>query len=291
MVEQGWVGAYRKARWNGYARLTRLAEGRPTVVRFAGALAMAAVTAACAQIQLHTPLSPVPYTGQVFAVLLSGALLGSRWGALSQSLYLGLGLVGLPVYAHGSSGPDVLLGLSGGYLLGFILAAAFIGRAAERRTLHSSPGLLLGAPVGLGVLVVLAAVDLAYLTGRPSHLETLGQVDYTSRDALVTLALLLGFFASIGGLVAFAWLRRVQRERLETFLAMVVGVLIIYAVGALVFWLVASGLESHQPVTASKVVELAVVPFVPADLFKAALALGVVAAALPRRAERLYHGA
>ncbi len=96
-------------------------------------LAAAALTAASAQISIPVPGSPVPVTGQTFAVLLSGAALGANRGAAAMSLYVLLGLVGLPVYADASSGWSVVWGATGGYLIGFVIAAYVLGRLAEAR--------------------------------------------------------------------------------------------------------------------------------------------------------------
>jgi biotin transport system substrate-specific component len=75
----------------------------------------------------------VPISGQTFAVLLTGAALGMRAGAASQALYLLMGAVGLPVFTDGQSGLEVLFGSTSGYLFGFVVAAAVIGRMAESR--------------------------------------------------------------------------------------------------------------------------------------------------------------
>jgi biotin transport system substrate-specific component len=83
-----------------------------------------------AQIAIPVPPSPVPVTGQTLAVVLAGAALGARRGAASQLLYVLLGLF-LPVYADGASGAHVIWGSSGGYLVGFVVAAGLIGYAAE----------------------------------------------------------------------------------------------------------------------------------------------------------------
>jgi biotin transport system substrate-specific component len=90
-------------------------------------------TAICAQISIPVPGSPVPVTGQTFAVLVAGAALGANRGAASMLLYMALGLIGLPVYSDGESGFQVIWGATGGYIVGFILAAYVIGRLAEAR--------------------------------------------------------------------------------------------------------------------------------------------------------------
>ncbi|MCF8129242.1 MAG: biotin transporter BioY [Deltaproteobacteria bacterium] len=73
------------------------------------------------------PLPPVPITLQTLFVGLAGALLGARLGALSQVIYLLIGIIGLPVFNGGKAGLGVLLGPTGGYLIGFVVGAWVIG--------------------------------------------------------------------------------------------------------------------------------------------------------------------
>ncbi|MEE9464514.1 MAG: biotin transporter BioY [Candidatus Neomarinimicrobiota bacterium] len=87
---------------------------------------------ASAQLTIHLPFSPVPITGQTFAVLLVGALLGSVRGGMVVLLYLAEGLSGLPVFAGGGAGPGIILGPTGGYLVGFVPAVIIVGFLAER---------------------------------------------------------------------------------------------------------------------------------------------------------------
>ena len=118
-----------------------LAAGRPTLADrvvarglatdIALIAAGAALTAVAAQIAV--PLWPVPVTGQTLAVLLVGVFLGATRAALSLSLYAVLGIVGLPVFSEGSSGWTVIAGPTGGYIIGFIFAAAFTGWLAQRQ--------------------------------------------------------------------------------------------------------------------------------------------------------------
>lgn len=93
----------------------------------------AGIVAAAAQVAIPLPFTPVPITGQTFAVLLVGASLGAGRGTASLVLYVLVGIVGAPVYADGAHGWAVLTGASGGYLVGFVAAAAVTGRLAERR--------------------------------------------------------------------------------------------------------------------------------------------------------------
>ncbi len=93
-------------------------------------LSFSALTALSAQIAFY--IGPVPITGQTFSVLLAGALLGSRRGALSQLTYLGVGAMGAPIFAGWHGGIGVLMGPTGGYLIGFVAAAFVVGFLAER---------------------------------------------------------------------------------------------------------------------------------------------------------------
>ena len=121
-------------------------------------VALASVaTAVAAQVAVHLPWTPVPLTGQTFAVLLSGAVLGWRRAFLAQALYLLEGACGLPVFAGGAAGAHLLAGPTGGYLVAFPFAAALTGFLAERRWdrgfLSMLAALLLGSAVifGLGL--------------------------------------------------------------------------------------------------------------------------------------------
>lgn len=117
-----------------------IAAGRPTIADrlFSRTIALdlvlvaagAALTSIAAQIAI--PLWPVPITMQTLAVLLVGVSLGALRGALSMVLYAVLGIVGLPVFSDASSGFSVIAGPTGGYIVGFIFAAAFTGWLAQR---------------------------------------------------------------------------------------------------------------------------------------------------------------
>jgi len=92
----------------------------------------AGLVAACAQISIHLGFTPVPITAQTFAVVLVGAALGSALGTASLLLYLLVGLAGAPVYSQHKHGWEVVSGSTGGYLVGFIVAAAATGWLAQR---------------------------------------------------------------------------------------------------------------------------------------------------------------
>ncbi len=89
-------------------------------------------TALAAQVEIRLPWTPVPISGQSFAVLLSGLVLGSRRAFLAQLLYLSYGAAGLPVFSGGAAGLIRLMGPTGGYLIAFPFAALVTGFLAER---------------------------------------------------------------------------------------------------------------------------------------------------------------
>jgi biotin transport system substrate-specific component len=91
------------------------------------------LVAGCAQISVNLGFTPVPVTGQTFAVVLVGASLGAVRGTASLLLYLWLGVAGAPIYAHHAHGWNVLTSASGGYIVGFVIASAVTGWLAEHR--------------------------------------------------------------------------------------------------------------------------------------------------------------
>lgn len=144
----------------------------------------AGLTGAAAQVSIHTPLSPVPFTLQTLAVLLVGATLGSVRGLLSMSLYLLAGVAGVPWFAahgHGWGGPSF------GYLIGFLIAAGLVGALAERRAdrhVATSALLMLAGNV---VIYVVGAGWLAHdLHLSPQTAFTLGVRPFVASDLLKT---------------------------------------------------------------------------------------------------------
>ena len=111
--------------------------------------------------QVTVPVGPVPITLQVLFVLLSGLILGARLGFLSQALYLSLGLIGLPVFAHLSSGLATLYGPTGGYLMAFPLASYLAGLFAGKGKVFQ----LLGSLLAIGVIYLLGWARLGFILG------------------------------------------------------------------------------------------------------------------------------
>jgi len=151
--------------------IDRIPVGRNLATDAMWVVAFGLVTAASAQITIHLPNLPVPITGQTFAVLLSGAVLGWRRGLLSQVAYLGAGAAGLPVFADGAGSAMHLVGPSGGFLLCFPLAAALVGFLVEQGLAQSS-WKLVGALLSADVLILLAGSTWLRLLFRVSFAQS-----------------------------------------------------------------------------------------------------------------------
>lgn len=129
----------------------------------------ALLTAAAAQISIPLGFTPVPLTGQTFAVLLAGGVLGANRGAASQLLYVILGAIGLPFYADGASGitADGALIATFGYLIGFVVAAWVVGLMAERQQDRSIMSAIPAFLTGTVIIYAIGASVLAWRLGVP----------------------------------------------------------------------------------------------------------------------------
>lgn len=151
------------------------------------------INAAAAQVSIPLPFTPVPVTGQTFAVLLTGALLGSRLGASSLLLYLAEGAAGLPVFALGRSGLATLLGPTGGYLIAFPVAAFVVGWLAERGWDRQILATALAMAVGNVVIYAGGVSWLTRFAGGLAQTVQLGMLPFLIGDfvKLVLAAVLL----------------------------------------------------------------------------------------------------
>jgi biotin transport system substrate-specific component len=197
-----------------------LAVGRPTLADrvFSRTLAVdlvlivagAALTAIAAQ--LAVPMWPVPITGQTLAVLLVGMSLGAVRGGLSMALYAVLGGLGLPVFSDSESGWGVLLGPTGGYIVGFVIAAAVTGWLAQlewdRKALRA-------------FVAALAGTVTTFAVGIPWLATWLGANGYDNALPVVLDGGLYPFIvggvikSAVGaGIISLAWLglRRTDRN-------------------------------------------------------------------------------
>jgi len=146
-----------------------------TSVRVLSVGFVAVLTAAAAQLSFPLPFTPVPFTIQPMIVLIGAAALGSRLGALSQLLYLTLGLAGLPVFAFSPELPQGflrLMGPTGGYLMAYPLAAFVTGLLAERGLDRRYLTSFLAMAVGLTVIFAGGVLWLANVVGTTTALAT-----------------------------------------------------------------------------------------------------------------------
>ncbi|HHX73499.1 MAG TPA: biotin transporter BioY [Firmicutes bacterium] len=153
----------------------------------------AALTALLAYLTIPLPGGLPPVTGQSLAVMLAGLLLGARGGAVSQLVYLLLGISGLPVFAGGKSGLTVLAGPTGGFIWGFVLGAYLTGRLTEK---HDQLSLLhlTGAAFAGGVCAVYVPgiIQLAYVLELSPGTALAAMLPYLPGDVLkVAVSVLL----------------------------------------------------------------------------------------------------
>ncbi|MEA4988514.1 MAG: biotin transporter BioY [Anaerovorax sp.] len=112
----------------------------------------ATLTAIFSQILIPLPFTPVPINLATLAIFLSATLLGTTYATLSQILYLLLGLVGLPVFAHFSGGAAIVLGPTGGYLIGYVLIALVSGFLIKQNQKQKYSFLTLPIILSIGML-------------------------------------------------------------------------------------------------------------------------------------------
>lgn len=148
------------------------------------------------------PLQPLPITLQTLFTGLAGALLGGYTGALSQVIYVLLGLIGLPVFAGGKAGLGTLLGPSGGYLIGFIVGAYVVGKIIE---VKKNPGLA-------WIVMALIAGNLVIYTLGTIQLAVVGNFSWVKALLVGVVPFLIGDFFK---LLAAAWLTFKLRQHIR----------------------------------------------------------------------------
>jgi biotin transport system substrate-specific component len=146
-------------------------------------LAGSALVALSARVAIPLPFTPVPVTAQTFAVLLVGAALGSRRGALALAAYLAEGAAGMPVFSGGGCCVAWLAGPTAGYLWSYPLAAFTVGALAERGWDRSPGRAGLAMLAGNGVIYVVALPWLASFVGAGQVLEA-GLLPFIPGDLL-----------------------------------------------------------------------------------------------------------
>ena len=123
----------------------------------------AALTAVCSMISIPLPFTPVPINLATLSFFLAGGLLGSKYGPLSQLVYVALGAVGLPVFHSFTGGFGIITGATGGYIIGYVAGAWLIGFLAEKigRGYYKN---IIGMTAGLAVCYTLGTLWFMYLT-------------------------------------------------------------------------------------------------------------------------------
>lgn len=122
----------------------------------------AAITAVLAQLSVKIPFSPVPFTGQTLAVGLAATILGSRYGTISMAVYLAVGAIGLPVFASMNGGFHVIVGPTGGFIIGFI-ATAFITGYILEKTSFSYVMAIIANIIGMFVTLAFGVTQLKFV--------------------------------------------------------------------------------------------------------------------------------
>jgi biotin transport system substrate-specific component len=146
-------------------------------------------TALCAQIVVHLGFTPVPITGQTFAVLAVGGALGSRRAIASQALYWLLGAIGLPFYADASGGWSRATGSTFGYFVGFVVAAGIVGWYADHRNDRNFVMSLSAMALSTTAIYFFGALWLAHSIGVPvasgeTNAISLGVAPFLAGDAV-----------------------------------------------------------------------------------------------------------
>ncbi len=157
-------------------------------------IGFALLTAVLAQVKIPIGITPVPVTGQTFAVLLAGGALGARMGSLSQVLYVAMGAIGLPFYSNAQGGWSAATGTTAGYLIGFVVAAYVVGLLAERGQNRNVLTALSTFALGSVIIYAFGATYLAHQldlplsasAGEPSGLA-LGVTPFLIGDAVKVL--------------------------------------------------------------------------------------------------------
>lgn len=162
---------------------------RPSEKRLAGFYDIALIIGGslliglCAHAKVWLPFRPVPITGQTFAVLIIGALMGARRGCLAVLAYIIEGAAGLPVFAVGA-GTAALLGPTGGYLFGFIPAAYITGSLAEKGWDRCIGTTVLAMVFGNLAIYTFGLIWLGIITGFNTKVLTLGLYPFIIGDII-----------------------------------------------------------------------------------------------------------
>ena len=283
---------YRSARRNAYRTVIEWNWQTKTLVAagFAGLLAL------LSQVAIPVPWTPVPLTLQLLGVFLIGTYLGPRYALVSFGIYLAAGAIGLHVFAPSSNSfnppdlyaperwrilvPDAVhkTGFTMGYIVGWVLAGAFIALWMRRRSARLDGPFLWAIVLGLGALLASITLGSLYLDdgNHFSVAEGSGTQYDSSHDKLLVFAA-----ASLVLVPAMAWLvarGRGGSEALNLYLVLMAGVAIIHVCGLIV-------LKATLDLTWQQAAGLGSTVFLPFDALKAGLAVVLALPFLPSRRE------
>jgi biotin transport system substrate-specific component len=161
-------------------------EGRTQRFGRVVALALGGTLALAVSAKVQVPFYPVPMTLQTLVVLVLGAAYGARLAAATVALYLLEGLFGLPVFAGAVAGPAYMAGPTGGFLIGFVAAAAFVGFCADRGWDRSLLRLFVSMTLGHALVFAFGFAWLAVLIG-PEKALVAGVAPFVLATVLKTL--------------------------------------------------------------------------------------------------------
>jgi biotin transport system substrate-specific component len=161
---------------------------------------------------ISIPIPPVPVTLQFLMCILSGAVLGAKKGAMSQILYVFMGLVGLPIFAGGKGGIGHVMSPTFGYLIGFVVCAFIVGKAVESSKSFSIARAFGGALIGLALTYVIGASYLYAILNYvlESPIDIMGAV----KVGVLPFALKDAIIAGIGSVVAGVLIPRLKENGL-----------------------------------------------------------------------------
>jgi biotin transport system substrate-specific component len=170
-----------------------LAVVKKIMLAFGGACLMGVL----AQLKIALPWTPVPIVGSTLGVVLAGTLMGRWWGGVSAVIYIACGMAGLPWFAGFTGGLSVVLGPTGGYLIGFVLASLFVGhmidRSVDNRRLLPLFGIMLFAHLVLMYVPGLVQLGfwLSLVKKQPvslGHLLLIGAIPFIAGDVVKSIA-------------------------------------------------------------------------------------------------------
>lgn len=168
--------------------LTQTTQVRPWLKSALLVIGASALIALSAQVRIPLPFTPVPISMQSFMVLLLAGMLGSKKGSFAVIAYLAEGALGLPVFASGHAGWSYLTGTTGGYFIGFIVAAYVVGWLLERKRNPSTLYLISSYALGTVAILAIGAGWLSKFVGFQAALS-MGVFPFLFGDLVIKVAL------------------------------------------------------------------------------------------------------